>query len=88
MRMQYSEYNKKFPYMRLLILPSIRHIEQDKKLNEHSSGRKNGEEMNEWRKRSKKENNWYKRDGSESVNLLAATPGAQLQRKYQQEVKR
>lgn len=60
MLMQYSEYNKKFTYIMLLILPSIRHIEQDekliRKLNEYSSGRKNGEaspspEMNERRKR-------------------------------------
>ena len=45
MRVQYSEYNKKFTCMRLLILPSIRHVEQDEKLNDHSSGRNNGEEM-------------------------------------------
>ena len=35
-----------------------------------------------------KKDNWYKKGGDESVIFVPATPCSELQRKYQQEIKR
>ena len=40
--------------------------------------------MNE---KQRKRESWYKKDGNEAVIYLPATPGSQLQKKYQKEMK-
>jgi reverse gyrase len=37
--------------------------------------------------RARKKVNWYKKNGSESVIFVPATPGSQLQKEYQREVR-
>jgi len=49
---------------------------------------KSGGRTNENKKRVRKKNHWYKRGGNEAVIFVSATPNAQLQMKYQKEIKR
>jgi hypothetical protein len=39
------------------------------------------------KERTRKKVNWYKKNGSESVIFVPATPGSQLQKEYQREVR-
>ena len=46
--------------------------------------RKDGRRMNE---KSRKKEDWYKKEGNEAVIFVPVTPEAQLQKKYQKEIK-
>ena len=89
LRMQYSGYSKKFRYEVVdsaLKAYRIRQVEEER-------GVRPMHRPKEWKKNKREEervrkNNWYKKGGDESVIFVPATPSSELQRKYQQEIKR
>ena len=89
LRMQYSGYNKKFRYEVVdSAVNAYRARQEAERKGERPVYRLKG-----WRKdereaeKSRKREDWYKKGGDEAVTFVPATPGSQLQKKYQREIK-
>jgi hypothetical protein len=90
LRMQYSEYSKKFRYEVVDSALKAYRVRQDEEkegvrpMHKPKSWNKNErEEAKVWKKE-----NWYKENGDESVIFVPPTPGSELQRRYRREIKR
>ena len=89
LRMQYSEYNKKFRYEVVDSAVKAYRARQEAEL----KGERPMHRLKGWRKdereaeKSGKRDDWYKRGGDEAVIFVLATPGSQLRKKYQSEIR-
>lgn len=89
LRMQYSGYNKKFRYEVVDSAIKAYRARQEAELKgERPMHRPKG-----WRRdereteKSRKREDWYKKGGNEAVIFVPATPGSQLQKEYQREIR-
>ena len=87
--MQYLGYNKKFRYEVVdSALKAYRARQKAEPKGERPIHRLKG-----WKKdergveKSGKRHDWYKRGGDEAIIFVPATPGSQLQTKYQSEIR-
>ena len=89
LRMQYSGYNKKFRYEVVDSAVKAYRARQETELKGERSMRR----LKGWKKdkrgveKSGKRDDWYKRGGDEAVIFVPATPGSQLQKKYQSDIR-
>ena len=88
LRMQYSGYSEKFWYEVVNLRLSRAREKADRE------GERLLHRPKEWRREEReqerviKRSNWYKKSGNEAVIFLQATPKSQLQKRYQEEIKR
>ena len=89
LRMQYSGYNKKFRYEVVDSAFKAYRARQEAELKgERPMHRLKGLRKDEREvEKSGKRDDWYKRGGDEAVIFVPATPGSQLQKKYQSEIR-
>ena len=89
LRMQYSGYSKKFRYEVVDSADKAYRARQDTEL----KGERPMHLLKGWKKdetgveKSGKRGDWYKRGGDKVVIFVPATPGSQLQKKYQSEIR-
>ena len=90
LRMQYSRYSEKFSCEVVnLALKAYRAREKA-----DQEGKRLLHRPKEWRREEReqerviKRSNWYNKSGNEAVIFVQATPKSQLQRRYQEEIKR
>ena len=88
LRMQYSGYNKKFRYEVADSAVKAYRARQEVEL----KGERSMHQLKGWKKdergveKSGKRDDWYKRGRDKAVIFVPATPGSQLQKKYQSEI--
>ena len=89
LRMQYSGYNKKFRYEVVDSAVKAYRARQEAEL----KGERPMHRLKGWKRdergveKTGKRDDWYKRGGDEAVIFMPATPGSQLQKKYQSEIR-
>ena len=89
LRMQYSGYNKKLRYEVVDSAVKAYRARQEAEL----KGERPMHRLKGWKKdereveKSGERYDWYKRSGDEAVIFVPATPGSQLQKKYQGEIR-
>ena len=89
LRMQYSGYNKKFRYEVVESAVKAYRARQEAEL----KGERPMHRLKGWRKdereveKSGKREDWYKGGGHEAVIFVPATPGSQLKKEYQSEIR-
>ena len=87
--MQYLGYNKKFRYEVVDSAVKAYRTRQEAEL----KGERPMNRLKGWKKdereveKSGKRDDWYKRGGDEAIIFVPATPGSQLQTKYQSEIR-
>ena len=89
LRMQYSGYNKKFRYevvdstVKTYRARQEAELKEERLMNRFKGWRKDEREV----EKSGKRNNWHKRGRDEAVIFVPATPGSQLRKGYQSEIR-